>query len=292
MPQHKKYGLRRSYVNRIFCFFVFLCRLRRLAVKRAIGSAFGGFGGTRTGCRQTLARRLRLWYNIAMEKYDRIGVIGAMDVEIEKFAAEMTDRRKENIGGSVFVSGRIFGADAVCVQSGIGKVNAAFAACTLIYRYGVKAVLMTGVAGAIGGKISSLDLIVPNGFIQHDVTMIGADDGFIDIVGKIVLRPDKRLADALAGRNCVRGIMATGEQFIDGDEQKRSILARFPDVVAADMECAAVAQVCDRLSVPFACAKVISDGGDGTEYYEFKTKAADKAVGALLGAVKTLCDKA
>lgn len=213
-----------------------------------------------------------------------------MDAEVEGIAAAMTDKREKDTGGSVFVSGRLFGADAVCVQSGIGKVNAAFAACTLVYEYGVQAVLMTGVAGALGGRLKNLDLVVPDGFIQHDVTMIGADDGFIDIVGKIVLRPDKRLADALAeAGDGIRGIMATGEQFIEKEEQKRAILSRFPDVIAADMECAAVVQVCNRLGVPVACVKVISDGGSEGEYYEFKTGAADKAVNAVLGAVKKLC---
>lgn len=224
-----------------------------------------------------------------METYKRIGIIGAMDAEIEGITAAMTDKREENIGGSSFVSGRLYGAEAVCVQSGIGKVNAAFAVCTLIYRYGVQAVLMTGVAGALGGRLKHLDLVVPDGFIQHDVTMIGADDGFIDIVGKIVLRPDKRLADALAGSDGIRGIMATGEQFIEKEEQKKAILSRFPEVIAADMECAAVMQVCERSGIPAACAKVISDGGSEGEYYEFKTKAADKAVAAVLGAIKKLC---
>ena len=99
-----------------------------------------------------------------METYKRIGIIGAMDAEIEGITAAMTDKREENIGGSSFVSVRLYGAEAVCVQSGIGKVNAAFAACTLIYRYGVQAVLMTGVAGALGGRLKHLDLVVPDGF--------------------------------------------------------------------------------------------------------------------------------
>ena len=144
-------------------------------------------------------------------------------------------------------------------------------------------------AVALSAGRAACGFVVPDGFIQHDVTMIGADDGFIDIVGKVVLRPDKRLADALAGSDGIRGIMATGEQFIEKEEQKKAILSRFPEVIAADMECAAVMQVCERSGIPAACAKVISDGGSEGEYYEFKTKAADKAVAAVLGAIKKLC---
>lgn len=227
-----------------------------------------------------------------METYKKIGIIGAMDAELERLLAETKDVRRRNIGGSEFVSGKISGVNVVCVQSGIGKVNAAFAASVLICRFHVDAVFMTGIAGAISGKLKHLDLIVPDGFIQHDVAILGESDGFIDIVGKTVLMPDKRLSEALAeAGNAYRGIIATGEQFIGNEEQKRAILSRFPDVIAVDMECSAVVQVCVRSGIPVACVKVVSDGGDGMEYYVFKTKAAEKAVSAVLGALNFLSAK-
>ena len=219
-----------------------------------------------------------------MKTYDKIGIIGAMDVEVAGIVKAMSGGRAELIGGSEFHAGRIAGKETVAVQSGIGKVNAAFAAATLAHKFGVNAVLMTGIAGGIGGGLNALDAFVPDGLVQHDVSMIGCEDGYIDLVGGIVINTDAGLANGLArASGAKRGIMATGEQFVDSAAQIAAIRAKFPAAVAVDMEAAAVAQVCARLGLPFACVKVISDDGtSGEAYYDFKTAAAEKAVGAVL----------
>ena len=232
-------------------------------------------------------KRARMCYNERMKTYDTIGIIGAMDVEVERIAREMTDASSESFARSAFTVGKIDGQKVVVVQSGIGKVNAALVASALVMRYGADAVLMTGIAGTVTRDLHTLDAFVPTDFLQYDVSMPGCEDGFIDVLGEVYLPASPELADALASASrAKRGVMATGESFVAGEEAVRDVLRRFPRAMGVDMESAAVAQVCRRLGVPFACLKVISDGCDDGEYADFKQAAADKAVSGVLALVR------
>ncbi|MDY2854990.1 MAG: 5'-methylthioadenosine/adenosylhomocysteine nucleosidase, partial [Oliverpabstia sp.] len=53
-----------------------------------------------------------------------IGIIGAMDEEVEKLKADITDAVTEVHNGLSFVTGQLNGKDVTVVRSGIGKVNA------------------------------------------------------------------------------------------------------------------------------------------------------------------------
>ena len=78
---------------------------------------------------------------------------------------------------------------------------------------------------------------MPDFFIQHDVSLIGEKDGYIDMVGRVEMEADPELSGALAGAsNASRGVMASGEQFIGTQKQIDEILGKFPSVTAVDME--------------------------------------------------------
>lgn len=232
-------------------------------------------------------KRARMCYNGRMKTYDTIGIIGAMDAEVERFSLEMTNAKSETFARSVFTTGEINGGKVVLVRSGIGKVNAALVASALVMRYGADAVLMTGIAGTVTRDLHTLDAFVPTDFLQYDVSMPGCEDGFIDVLGEVYLPASPELADALAAASgAKRGTMATGESFVGSAAVAADIARRFPKAMGVDMESAAVAQVCARLGVPFACLKVISDGCDDGEYADFKQAAADKAVSGVLALVR------
>lgn len=212
----------------------------------------------------------------------KIGIIGAMDVEVEGIVNAMEKAEKTEIGGSAFYCGKIGKTEVVAVQSGIGKVNAAFVTAMLYSEFGVSSVLMTGVCGGLQ-TVKPMDAVVPTSFIQHDVELIGEEDGYLDILNCIEIKADEKLSDELArASGAVRGVMASGEQFVGRQEQIDAILKKFPQTIAVDMESAAVAQVCARLDLPFACIKIVSDGGDGDTFFNFKIKASEKSVGTLL----------
>ena len=59
-----------------------------------------------------------------------IGIIGAMDEEVEQIVDVMQVLKEETKAAMIFKSGKLSGKDIVVVRSGIGKVNAAI--CTQI----------------------------------------------------------------------------------------------------------------------------------------------------------------
>lgn len=222
-----------------------------------------------------------------MKTYDTIGIIGAMDAEVERFSREMTNAKSETFARSVFTTGEINGGKVVLVRSGIGKVNAALVASSLVMRYGADAVVMTGIAGTVTRELHTLDAFVPTDFLQYDVSMPGCEDGYIDVLDEVYIPAAEELSAALAAASgAKRGTMATGESFVGSAAVAADIARRFPKAMGVDMESAAVAQVCARLGVPFACLKVISDGCDDGEYADFKQAAADKAVSGVLALVR------
>ncbi|MCI6998751.1 MAG: 5'-methylthioadenosine/adenosylhomocysteine nucleosidase, partial [Eubacterium sp.] len=61
---------------------------------------------------------------------NRIGIIGAMDIEVDVLKEQMADVTRVNKASMEFYQGKLNGKDVVVVRSGIGKVNAAV--CTQI----------------------------------------------------------------------------------------------------------------------------------------------------------------
>ena len=60
----------------------------------------------------------------------KIGIIGAMELEVETLKAKMEVKQTTKKAGMEFFEGTLNGVDAVIVRSGIGKVNAGI--CTQI----------------------------------------------------------------------------------------------------------------------------------------------------------------
>lgn len=222
-----------------------------------------------------------------MTKTDKIGIIGALSVEVDGLVHEMSNVRTTEIGGSTFYEGTLCDAKAVVVKCGVGKVNAAFVTSTLALVFGVGGIVMTGVCGGIGVK--PMSAVVPSSFIQHDVDIDGLPRGHLDVLDRVEIEADEMLSEILAEvSDGVRAVMATGEQFIRSKEQTDRILTDFPSVGAVDMESAASAHICARLGVPFACIKTVSDGCSADEFYDFVTEASKKSVAAVMGLLKRL----
>ena len=111
----------------------------------------------------------------------RIGIIGAMDSEVDNLIARMENTAVTEYAGRRFVTGTLSGKDAVVVKSGIGKVAAAITAQMLIDRFEVTALLNTGMAGGLDSRLSVKDLVVGTAALQHDfdLTAFGHVKGFL-----------------------------------------------------------------------------------------------------------------
>lgn len=227
-----------------------------------------------------------------------IGIIGAMQTEVELLISKIEGAEKSTVSGIDFYSGKIENKDVVVAKCGIGKVFAALCAQTMILRYGVELIINTGVGGAISDSLEIGDIAVSSAVVQHDMdtSAIGDPVGLISGINVIEIEADKTVAgkicaaaDALSFRT-KRGIIASGDRFIAGAENKKKIADTFSALVC-EMEGAAIGQVCYVNKIPFCVVRAVSDKADGTsgvDYMTFVASAAEKNARLVLEAVKSL----
>lgn len=204
-----------------------------------------------------------------------IGIIVAMDKEMALILPRMTEVSRTEANGFTYHTGRLAGKEVVVTRCGIGKVNAAVSALTLIELFKPQAVINTGVAGGTG-RTSVGDVVVADRIAYHDV-WCGPDTVPGQAAGcprHFVCDMPDTLFDGLALRH---GLVASGDIFVSKAEEVKKITTLYPDAVAVDMESGAIAQVCYIKSVPFLCIRVVSDtpGGDDniSQYENFWTDA-------------------
>lgn len=209
-----------------------------------------------------------------------IGIIGALQAEVESLIREIRDLRWETVGGYRFALGTIGSHEVAVVRCDVGKVNAAVCCQTLILTYRPEVVINTGVAGSLSPRLSILDVAVATDAVQHDFDCddYGYPKGAVSINGEWITRLPcdaewrERLLKA-AGAVGVRALparVATGDQFISRAEVKRRIVDEF-SAEACEMEGAAIAQTCRLAGVPCAILRAISDSTDGNHSMEFNT---------------------
>ena len=194
-----------------------------------------------------------------------IAIIAAEDKEVEAVVSIMSDINREKIYDIEIYVGKIKDVLCVVAKSGIGKVNAARTTQVIIDKFEVSAVINTGSAGALDSRLKIGDIVLSTGLIQHDfdVTAFGREKGYVSGIGKI-FEPEIRLIDAceavlkLLNFSYYNGIIVTGDTFLSTREIKSKIGEEF-SAMCAEMEGAAVAQVCKLCGVPFVAIRSISD---------------------------------
>ena len=231
---------------------------------------------------------------VISEMTKKIGIIGAMDIEVDGLVKQMTHVKKEKYGIYTYYDGILFGKGVVVVKCGIGKVNSSMCAQIMIYKYRPDVIINSGVAGAIDDKLNILDCVVATKVVQHDLdtTPIGDPLGYISGLDTIYLDTSedisKKMYEAVkkTGNNVVMGIIASGDQFIAGKEKKEFLLKQF-GAIACEMEGGAIGHICVANRVPFAVIRTISDGkGDALDFITFSKIAADKSVDIIKEFIK------
>lgn len=222
------------------------------------------------------------------------GIICAMELEAERIAAEMTDVREENISGVSYKSGKIGNRDVVLAVCGVGKVFAALCAEAMIIRYRPDAIINAGVAGALSGGLRVFDTVLADTVLQHDMdtSAIGDPVGLVSGINKIEFEADRKLSSAIAEAAQKNGIdvkyvkIATGDRFIDTEEDRRRIRSLFGADVC-EMEGGAIAQVCYVNGLPFALLRTISDA-ECEDFAAFAAKAADICAAIILSYLRSI----
>ncbi len=207
-----------------------------------------------------------------------LGIIGAMDKEIQDLLQDMTDIQEQQTGFARYYVGTLHGLRLCLARCGIGKVHAALCCQGMLFQHPeIKAMLNIGVAGALRPSLNIGDIVIARSAVQHDMdtTPIGDPLGLISGPNIVHIPCDEELAALLqtaaeeANLRTEHAAVATGDQFIVGTEKKAFLSDTF-DAAACDMEGGAIAQCCYEMQVPYAAVRCISDtrDGDGREYME------------------------
>lgn len=208
-----------------------------------------------------------------------IGLIGAMNVEVEALENQLSDRQVTELGMERFISGNLFGQEAVLAVCGPGKVNAALCAQSMILHFHPEWILNLGVAGSGECGIGIGDMVIASSTVQHDMdtTAVGDAPGFVSRIGLIEIPCDLRLKERLLGAarsvpklHVHEGIVATGDQFVSSGEIREKIHRQFR-AKAIEMEGAAVAHACYMHGVPCGVLRSISDNADGSAEMDYPT---------------------
>lgn len=216
-----------------------------------------------------------------------IAVICAMEVELERILQAMEDKTEETVAGVRCHLGRLEGCDTVAALCSVGKVSAAQCTQAILSRFSPRAVLHSGIAGGIGPDLRQMDVVCARELTYRDVSE-EVKRGFLPMGGYFLADPGLVSAVLRADPACRLGCIATGDLFVSAGEEKRRLWEDY-HALCADMESAAVAQVCAVNGVPFAVIRCISDLADDdahTDYAAFEQAAADKSAGILCAALR------
>jgi adenosylhomocysteine nucleosidase len=241
----------------------------------------------------------------------KIGIMGAMPQEIDLVAESLTERNAPvEIARRQYHEGRLCGVDAVVVFSRWGKVAAASTVTALIERFGVEAVIFTGVAGAVSRSLNVGDVVIADHLIQHDFDASGTGlfPRFeLPLIGLTHIPVQHELVETsvAAARSFLdswdpaahgyemhprvhRGIIGSGDVFMADPARLQELEILIPGILAVEMEGAAVAQVCHEYDVPFTIIRTISDKADHTAGIDFLQFVNDIARYYSLGIVTEL----
>ena len=216
----------------------------------------------------------------------KVGIIGAMELEVEELKSKMDTVSITTKAGMEFHEGTLNGVNAVIVKCGIGTVNAALCVQVLADLFQVTHIINTGVAGSLNAALDIGDILISKDALHHDmdVTIFGYQPGEVPQIGLREFPADERLA-ALAkeacekvnpGINAIVGRVVSGDQFISDKDTKNRLISLYQGD-CAEMEGASIAHGAYLNQIPFVIIRAISDKADDTsemEYPVFERAAA------------------
>lgn len=224
----------------------------------------------------------------------KIGIIVAMRKELDLLLPLLSGSEESRMGGFEFHCGKMGKHDVMVMQCGIGKVNAAMGSLMLVNNFAPNFVINSGVAGGADLSVNVMDVVAGARVAYHDV-WCGPESELGQVQGlPLYFEGASRLLDLLPERDGIhKGLICSGDQFIDKKEDVDRIKGNFPDALAVDMESGAIAQVCHLNKVPFLALRVISDSPgashDNTrQYLDFWTDAPQETFLLVKEIIKNL----
>lgn len=216
----------------------------------------------------------------------KIGIIGAMEIEVETLRSQMTVSGTTQKANMEFFEGTLDNAEVVVVKSGIGKVNAAICVQILADLFQVTHIINTGVAGSLNAALDIGDFLISGDVIHHDVdaTIFGYPLGEVPQLGirefpadeTMIQLAKKTCEEIVADKKAIIGRVVSGDQFVSSQEVKERLIRDFHGD-CTEMEGASIAHASYLNNIPFVVIRAISDKADNSadmDYPTFEKQAA------------------
>lgn len=211
----------------------------------------------------------------------KLGIIGAMAVEIETLKSQMSDIATTERAGMLFFEGTLEQLPVVLVECGVGKVNAAMCVQVLCDCFGVTHIVNTGVAGSLCVDLDIGDFVISTKAMYHDFDCHSLNPNYL--IGQVpglsvhAFPADEMLsglalkaAEEVHSGHAMKGVVASGDQFVCDKQQKLKIVAD-TCALCTEMEGAAIAHASWKNGVPFVIIRAISDKADDSAQMDYPT---------------------
>lgn len=222
----------------------------------------------------------------------KFGIIAAMPQELGILVETLAEKEEVPVLGNTYYTGRLGKHEVVLVQSGIGKVMSAMSVAILADHFQVDAVINTGSAGAVADGLQIGDVVVADQLAYHDVDVTAFGYAYGQMAGQELYFPAdqvllENMRSVLVEQELVSqvGLIATGDSFIAGQDKIAAIKAHFPQVLAVEMEGAAIAQAAVNAGKSFLVIRAMSDRAQGDAnitFDEFIIQAGEQSAKILL----------
>jgi adenosylhomocysteine nucleosidase len=227
-------------------------------------------------------------------------IVAAMDEELRYIYDVLECSEQVSCGPFIVTKGVIDKTQVVVAKLGVGKVNASMVSTSLLNHFALSAFINIGSAGGVASTLKVGDVVISTDVFQHDVDAVSLgfargqipfqQDRFFSSDSSLRALAKHKVMGVLEHSKVYEGMIGSGDQFINDAAKVAELLQIFPNMLAVDMEAAAVAQVCAQFHIPFLVIRSISDAGDENAHLSFPrfldlaAKNASLSVRAMLRA--------
>ena len=225
-----------------------------------------------------------------------IGIIGAMDTEVDNIKSQVKNKALSTVAGVEFVCGFIDDVNVCVAKCSPGKVNAALCTQAMIDNFDIDMIINVGVACSLSEDVIIKNVVIATDVCEYDIdiTALGEPRGFINGLNVIKVKTDDKISEQLSrvainqGEKIHRGTIASGDTFIADNNLKKMLSEEF-GAICGEMEGGAIGHTCAANNIPFAVLRSISDGGNENaqlDYPTFKKIAAEISTAIILDFIK------